>query len=418
MTDDESRGLLLTYVLLLPDPLPIPHGSTWSYELDIAAPGLSGFTQRPTPEGPPWDTHGSNFVSLKLWQASETRTDAHAAVSRVVDSIIGTERAESHPSSREEETYRTVVEAATWVDDETDEDETEIALTRCIDKLLALHRSYRLATNAPVPELTYERIHPVVMRLERSLDRKHEPRVVGMTILSHMNIPVAAPEPLTTDVQQRMALYAERVSAGDPFALYAERRLDGQNESNVNGRRGESVVQTAIAAEVLFDATLGLVMWEESQSAGLTIEDAATVFSIDLLKRVRSQYHERLGGSWSIEGKHLSRWYTEIAQVRGRVVHAGYRPTLEEAASARGTLLELETFVGDRLAANFKKYPKTAWLFLGHNGFVERGKAKAAGVWADGLSQPIAEAQSAWLREYATWRAAVNASVERRQRSQ
>lgn len=418
MTDDESRGMLLTYVLLLPDPFPVPDNLTWTHEFDLPAPGLSGGVLQTTPGAPPWAANGSNFVSMKFWQVPEAGANSYSPVSRVVDLITGTERLEGGTSLQAEETYRTVVEAATWVEDISDGPEVEMALTRCIEKMLALHRSYRLATNARVPELTYERIHPFVMRLERTLDHDDRPRVAGMTILSHMNIPVAAPEPIGSDVQERTAQFSRRVSVGDPFVLYQERRLDGLIESDVNGRRGESIVQTAIAAEVLLDAILGLLMWEESQSTGLAVADAATAFSTDLLKRVRSQYHERLGGSWTIDGKYLSRWYKDIARVRGRVVHVGYRPTLEEADLAREALLVLEEFIGDRLAASFKKYPKTAWLFLGHSGFLKRGKAKAADGWADDLDRPIAETQLVWLREYATWRATVNASVDLRQRSQ
>ena len=385
MANEDDSGELLIFVLLLPDPVPLPEGSTWTHELDLLAPGLDSIERRITVDGPAREPSGFNFVSLKFWQVREASEHTYSAASRVVDAISGVARQQETAGPPPEDRYQTVVEAVTWVEDGANEEEASQALDRCVDKLLVLHRAYRLGARALVSELTYERIHPVVMRLGRTLESEGPAKVHGMVILDHTNMPVPAPEPLTDDTREEMALVYPRLTAGDPFMLYMERRLQGMTEGFVNGRHGESVVQTAIAAEVLLDATLGLLMWEESASGQMTRTDAAAVFSTDLLPRIRREYHPRLRGQWSLSGVNLSPWYERLARLRGRIVHAGYRPDAEEAQLARDALVTLESFIGNRLAASLNEYPKTAWLFFGDPGFAKRGKTKAARKWAEAL---------------------------------
>lgn len=416
MTSQGAPGELLIFVLLLPDPVPLPHGSTWTHELDLPAPGLEGVARQVTADTPTREPAGFNFVSLKFWQVREASAHSYSAASRVVDAISSTVRLSDSAGPQTEDAYRTVVEAVTWVEDSSDREEASRALDRCVDELLALHRSYRLGARALVPSLTYERIHPVVMRLGRRPESEDPAEVHGIVILDHTNMPVAAPEPLKDATREEMALVSPRLSAGDPFMLYMERRLEGMTEGLVNGRHGESVVQTAIAAEILLDAILGLLMWEESEAEQMTEADAAAVFSTDLLPRVRSEYHPRLGGQWALGAENLSPWYEQLARLRGRVVHAGYRPDAVEAQLARNALVTLESFIGDRLAKNSSAYPKTAWLFLGDAGFAKRGKPKAPRKWAEALGQPIAEAQRAWVHQYVAWREAVNADIQLRQK--
>ena len=421
MENAPELGALRVYLLLLPDPIPVHPGSTWTRELDLPAPELEGAMFAPAQHLSPIESEGRNFVSLKFWQIPSLDTDPFHPIKVVLDAITGHETKgvnATSSSSTSTPLYQTVVEAVTYVDTHPEgENESDDDLTRCIEVLLSYHRAYRLTTQAVVPELTYERLHPIVMCLERALVEDEPPSPMGITMLNHLNIPGTPPSPLTEPDNHRIGQVAARVGVTDPFMLYMDRKLDAALEADVNGRPGESVVQSAIAAEVLLDTTLGLLMWEEFSGGRISTADAATVFSTDLMPRIGGEFHPRLGGTWALTSQTISPWHLDIATVRGRVVHAGYRPSIEEAHAARKALVTLERFIGDRLAMKFKTYPKSAWLFLGHAGFEKRGRLKSAEKWVEAnLAEPVSTAQLEWLRAYRIWREQVNAQVQRRQR--
>jgi hypothetical protein len=307
----------------------------------------------------------------------------------------------------------TVAEAVTFVARPEDLFATETKpdpLSRCIHVLTAFHRAYRIAARARVPELTYERLHPAVMWFRKpAFDPAARPEPAGLMFLDHSNIPVEEMTPLTDQELNNLSQRHVRAVAGDPFMAYAERRLEAEIEVRTNGRPGESVVQTGIAAEVLLGAILGLAMWEEHGRSELTIERAAEVLSMPLATRVKTQYSKRFGGKWFLDTDPVQRWQTDIANVRHRVVHAGFQPEKHQAYGALDALQALERFVGDRLAAKWKVYPRTTWLFLGTSGFKRRGnnKLRQAEEWANTEGMKPVD----WIREYQAWREQVNVLV-------
>ncbi|WP_225754813.1 hypothetical protein [Actinotalea sp. Marseille-Q4924] len=410
---DEPGSFFRVYLLTLPDPIPLHPGSTWTRVLPaLAVPELAGMEWAPTPHLASRPSEGSNFVSLKFWQVPTEMASGLLAATRVIGQILGTaDRELAQAPSHPEGAYVTVVEAVTCVRPlslEADGDD----LTRCIDELLAYHRAYRLAEDVRVPELTYERLHPLVPRLERDIADPGPPQPMGITVLNHANIPGVVPEPLTQDGHHRIDQFIRRSAVHDPFVLFAERRLDAVVEANVGGRPGESVVQTAIAAEILLDAVLGVIMWEKRTA----VDEAATVFSKPLTSRVQTDYHPRLGGQWSVTGQKLSPWHSHVAGVRNRVVHAGYRPSGAEARTAMDALRALELFIGDRLAERFKSHPKCAWLFLGAAGLEGRGRLGAGLRWAEDVGEPLEDAMVGWLKAYRLWREQVDDHVQRQER--
>jgi hypothetical protein len=75
----------------------------------------------------------------------------------------------------------------------------------------------------------------------------------------------------------------------------------------------------------------------------------------------------------------------------------------------------MERFVGDRLAVKWKTYPRTAWLFLGTEGFRKRGKQKS--LAAEQWKAEIGSGPADWLRDYTRWREQVDPLVSRRRRA-
>jgi hypothetical protein len=314
--------------------------------------------------------------------------------------------------------YRTVVEAVTFVahpDDFHPTDTKPDPLSRCTMALTEFHRAYRAATRKHVPELTYERLHPAVMWFTKpAFDSSAPLEPAGLLMLDNLNIPVPDTEPLDVDTLRKIAHVTTRADAGDPFMVYGERRLEAEIEARTNGRARESIIQAGIAAEVLLGALLGIAMWEEHLAGRLTVEGAADVLSADLTSRIKTHYSQRFGGNWKLDAVPMSRWDTDIADIRNRVVHAGFRPEKYEAQAGLKALAALEKFVGDRLAVRWKTYPRTAWLFLGTPGFLRRGKAKlrAAEEWMDRDGSDLLT----WIREYQAWRENVTELVHRRRR--
>ncbi|WP_454299961.1 hypothetical protein [Salana multivorans] len=425
--DTEDAPRLATFILVLPEALPIPHGTTWTTDVDEPEPALSEVAVVPVRDAPEtWTNSGWNFVSLKFWQAVDDAAGpweyAHrtALASRVLCELTGRDdpldpTTISEPD--EQPPVRTIVEAVTFVAREADfyaTDDKPDPLTRCIDVLLDFHRAYRVRTHALVPALTYERIHPVVFWTSRTLSPasfRGRPHIrEGIMNLDNHNIPLPTRTPLTEEEFLDVTELYFRTSRGDPLIGYMQRRLDTERDLWLNGEMGRSVVDAATAAEVLLGTILGLALWEESLATPSV--DAAAVFSSDLRPRLRKEYSARFGGNWAMNSGPLGRWAREISDVRNRVVHAGYQPTKEEAALALDALLELERFVGDRLVDRWKKYPRTAWIFAGTRGFERRGRLRSAETWfADNGGR---DALGEWLTDYAAWRTQVDVEIQRR----
>jgi hypothetical protein len=234
-----------------------------------------------------------------------------------------------------------------------------------------------------------------------------------MILLDHSNvITPGGPEILDETEQSNMRVTHSRLLASDPFMLYKERRIDAQYALWSLGQYGECCVQAAIAAEVLFDSVLGMLLWEECRAGKTSAEEATEIFSTDLIPRLRGHFHNRIGGTWSFKAGHLRAWDAHVATIRNRVVHAGYQPDGDEANAALDTIFQLERFVVRRLVDRFSKYPLTSILFVGQPGFERVGRWKAVDAWLK--KNPVD-----WLEmvhEYTEWREQVNVGISRRRR--
>lgn len=278
------------------------------------------------------------------------------------------------------------------------------ALNRCLDSLFTTVRALRLSENEPIPELTYERVPMVVPFIWREL---HPPNFIGepaLIMLSHGNFATADVDVDWDDDHERRYLqYLGRLQAGDPLVTYSERRLEARLALNVQGQYAESVIQSAIAAEVLIQSILMMMLWEESIPEE-NPQEAASVLGSRMAARLSRHYASRLGGGgWNLsDGGPVERWHNATANVRNRIVHAGYRPSRAEAESAYEALADLELFICDRLGSAAKKYPRTALMMLGRNGLERRG-AWRGDIFGEQAIGPILDQ----IRAYVSFRSSV-----------
>src|SRR4051812_21544921 len=77
---------LIVFFIVLPDPIPFPHATTYSFVLDREVPSLSGTSMAVTESGPEMPaSEGRLFVSLRFWQARAGMADFESAFKSVGD---------------------------------------------------------------------------------------------------------------------------------------------------------------------------------------------------------------------------------------------------------------------------------------------------------------------------------------------
>ncbi len=128
------------------------------------------------------------------------------------------------------------------------------------------------------------------------------------------------------------------------------------------GDTRNALLGIATAAEIFLDNLLVSLIWEE----GGSVENTAALFNLKkLAKRVREDYHPRIGGNWS--SGVVGQWRAVVADVRNQIIHAGGLPDEVQTRMALDAVGDLVSYVFDRLAdsAVQKRYPKTAVLVCG-----------------------------------------------------
>lgn len=177
-------------------------------------------------------------------------------------------------------------------------------------------------------------------------------------------------EPRTVDSRKIESLeLVHETGRGGPFGPM----LDVRRELALAFQSGSTVPTSILcgaSAEVLLRELLMLLLWEEGR---LPNQASPLVGEHSVSKLVFSQFHSRLGGSWSKEGTGpIAEWRANIANLRNRTVHVGYVPSKAEIKLAMDTYERLERFIGDRLASSVSTYPLSAMSFLGTPGMERR----------------------------------------------
>jgi hypothetical protein len=286
-------------------------------------------------------------------------------------------------------------------------DEITVAFERCFERLDLMIQAYRTYSKELVPRLSREQLPPLIPFATRPA--LGPPRWDGLSLfLIHFNVGAFAEDELNADARDALNLYLEALSRDHPFVLFSEWSLDAEIAFRVEGRFGDCIVDAETAVETLLDALLSVLLWEDSVDPE---EAAREAFSMPFARRVRTQFPPRLGGDWRTRGgRVLTRWYEDLARVRHRVVHSGYRPSREEAAAGMDAAAEVESFVRGRVLDRRDDYPRTTLILLARPG-LER-----AGLWQGNIrrfAEEVADTEPGWFESIRSWREAVDEALNR-----
>jgi hypothetical protein len=348
-------------------------------------------------------------VSLRFWQV-EGRADELQAPLEAIDEVTRAvvPRFASSPNRSSPDlgaSDTTVVEMATPLP--KGDSSVQLAFRRCFTCVQDVSRAFGNALRPPVAPLTIGDVHPLVLFISRTPGTLGRWRL-GFSIYiipGSLGSEFLAPSELSADDVQTFAIHLRRLRQGDPFPLYAERTHLARTAQQV-GEFGDAVVQTAIGVEILLDGVVALCLWEEQASLAV----AARTLRRSVSHWLGNELAPRLGGSWDQSGVGaIGRWRRDLADVRNRVVHRGYRPSEEQGNCAIAAGEAVDELVRERLAKHCFQYPRTALLLLGEPGLRKRD------AWTRRM-QEVAysshEDSDSWQVAYVAWRDRVDAYEE------
>lgn len=392
------------FLVALPHALPIQTGGTTSFVLPGDSPNLGSFTTRITADSEETiSVDGDFLVSLKFRQFDTTSNsdaqihDALAASAAEIHSLPT--RGDTQPFNLDG--HVTVVEMVTNTLERVEGSDDPFG--RCLDCLIDFCRGMRAIRRLKIPAISRHTLWPFAFTLLKD--------GLGETIedwrlmfLGHANLSGASASPQASFEELRdVHLGISRLRDGDPWMLYAERRVDAEQAFLVNGDYSATVVNSAIACEVLLLTALTTGLWE----SGATPQDAANILSVREIGPLVSGDLARIwGGNWDRNSSlPVKAWRDDIAKKRNKIVHEGYRASETEAAAAHSAMVALDEFVSARLLAKITKFPRTCLMAFGKPGIERRGAwtRRMQNFWDE-----QAQSEGNWVKAYTTWRKKVD----------
>lgn len=203
----------------------------------------------------------------------------------------------------------------------------------------------------------------------------------------------------TTDEVARVIAFAERDEGflGGVLASQAEARA----ALTFRGDCRASVLASATGCEILLDDLLRHLLWE----SGRRPEDCVSIFFdqgqvTTALKRALKHTQPYLKGQWDIAVQpELKAWQHDVARIRHMTIHAGYRPSVDQAHAALDSVDGLQRYVGDLVLAKKHKFPRTALMMFGEDELIRRNlyTAKVKAAYQDQIDND-------WATRFIRWR--------------
>lgn len=285
---------------------------------------------------------------------------------------------------------------------------------RCLFAARQVVRAYRQATETPYGLPTYVRaISPVLVY---SADGVRETAVINeqrffvvrptqdvwdgpsLMLLDHANLAdPSSGRDFDDNIEMRFWHWYSEEARGNPLNLWRERWIEARRAHELLGEEGQAVILANTSCEVMLDTILALLMWEE----GVAVEDAASAFEEGkVLRRITQGLSPRLRGSWSTERGAVGSWYRSSYQLRHRVVHGGYSPSIREASDALEAAVGLQRFVMNRIAERRTVYPRATLMTIGEEGLHRRN------LWSGQIKRfalEVAPTEPNWRSSYTAW---------------
>lgn len=269
----------------------------------------------------------------------------------------------------------TIVEVVAVLDPES-ADPLSDAFDEAVKTIAEFQTYYHLETKVPVRRLTRKALPSFIPVLRRPFGESAAMTTTLMLVNDGDPSTIAAVAQEVPAERLNGLLAQSHHQSIELFKPFVLMRQEAQLAYRTGGYAAAALF-CAIAAETLLTEVLLMLLWEED----LNRERVAVLLGArdNISKPLLGALADRLGGNWDRNGcGPLGRWQSDTANLRNEVAHQGKIPSESEMQATLQAVQGLEAFVGDRLAErkNFIRYSQTAFVFLGHEGFERRGKAR------------------------------------------
>jgi hypothetical protein len=252
------------------------------------------------------------------------------------------------------------------------ENDEEPHFQKCMTLLHDQINSFRIASQAMIPNFSIERVWPVYFILIEN--DKGFLDVSNIVVVEHGFLKSSQ---ISERFLEDSIFFFKSSLERRPAEVYLDFKLGARNASKMDGDYVTAVLKTATAAELLIKQLAWMLTWEASVKSAEDIHPVAKSTNITSLKPhelIGSVLSQRLKGNWDakLEKNPIGSWRKYIARPRTEILHFGNRPSSDDANLAISALETLEKHLLDALASQSQIYPITAITFVGKIGLEQR----------------------------------------------
>lgn len=405
-----SGPAMVAFVIPLMTPVGIVHGSTVNMQRDETVPWLENIVFQVSEDGPELPLKGpNNRVSLKFWRPKRSNVlmkQLANEVLKVATAITGEPYSPIESVLDDDDAAGTVVEASTPLFDFDHRDLQKAlsdAFDRSMEELSRLLRVIRIHVQDPtIPLVGRDSLPGGVIYIIRYGNNGNDILTERYQGILMVNLGHTIPSDVRDEVDVKtfsdaMMRYSGWMR-GDPIFSAEDQFQRGMRARWVEADSQGAVIAFYTAIEIFCNGLLGLCQWE----SGGTRDDLVDWLENEgFNKRLRDRFHGFLGGNWDPKSSSSPIHALDgVAQVRHRVVHVAYEPTLDEVDNASEAYRQIAEFAKDRLVACRYQLPRTTVLVLGKPG-LERKKVLSKKFQR--LIDKLTEEED-WLATYKIWR--------------
>jgi hypothetical protein len=251
------------------------------------------------------------------------------------------------------------------------EDDPAYAFHRCLVALNSFLMALDLAiSDLRITSISTHEIGPVVLR--GAFTERGQWIQLGELAMHPDSWPVSEPPAPFDKIRGQFNDAFSGLRLGRPFMNANLWHGRAQRAFHVRGDRADGVVNLQTAVESMLFDLLRAVLVDEAKTAD---EIASQLANEPPFKRLlTSEFAPRLGGNWDITATGVvGEYWSNLYELRNRVVHAGYLPGDREADLAQKAFFDLREFVSERLHDRSSTYPRTLLAKVGVNGLQRRG---------------------------------------------